>query len=155
MTNRSQSCKKSLGTAFQLITAFSREGPNKVYVQDKLREHGHEVSRLLNRGAHIYVCGEAANMARQVQATLIQILVDQRNMTAAAVDQLLKTMKNQKRYQVSNFFRCMMHHESFSSRGQVLNIHKLTHGSRKMFGENITRRLQAEPIQIVEERNDL
>lgn len=127
MANRSQSYRQSLGTTFQLITAFSREGPNKVYVQDRLREHGHDVSRLLNYGAHVYVCGEAANMARQVQATLIEILVDQRNMVAAEAEKILKTMKNQKQYQVSNYPRCRKQHEVLSIRGQLLNIHKLKH----------------------------
>lgn len=140
MTNRCQTYKQALGTTFQLITAFSREGPHKVYVQDRLREHAHEVSRLLNHGAHVYICGDAANMARQVRATLIQILVDQRNITAAEADQLLKTMKNQKLYQVRNCLQCRNTHEALPHSGQLLNIKKLTRVSRKMFGEGTTTR---------------
>lgn len=127
MTNCFQSYKQSLGSAFQLITAFSREGPDKVYVQDRLRDYGPEVSRLLNHGAHIYVCGDAANMARQVQATLNKILVDERNMVAAEADKLLKTMKSQKQYQVSDYSRCRKQHDALSSRRRPLNIHKLKH----------------------------
>ncbi len=44
-------------------TAFSRDGPSKVYVQQRIREQGALLWRLLDgEGAHVYVCGSASNM---------------------------------------------------------------------------------------------
>ena len=49
----------------QIITAFSRQGPRKVYVQDRIEELTDEVTNLLQSDASFYVCGSAA-MAREV-----------------------------------------------------------------------------------------
>lgn len=47
---------------------------HKVYVQDRLRESGQLVWRLLAAGAHFYVCGDAAHMAGAVEAALLSIV---------------------------------------------------------------------------------
>jgi len=60
--------------AINLHTAFSREGPQKVYVQQRLREVGGEVWRLMEAGGHFYVCGDAGSMAGAVEATLLDII---------------------------------------------------------------------------------
>lgn len=72
----SQHYKNVLGDNFELITAFSREGPNKVYVQHRLKERAKEVNELLEKKAYIYVCGDAANMAREVNTVLAQIIAE-------------------------------------------------------------------------------
>ena len=46
----------------------------KVYVQDRLRENGQLVWKLLQDGAHFYVCGDAAHMAGSVEQALLQII---------------------------------------------------------------------------------
>lgn len=58
-------------------TAWSRYNPsNKVYVQHRLREQGAIIADLiLHRGAHVYVCGDGMQMAKDVHQALIDILV--------------------------------------------------------------------------------
>ncbi|KAJ3343219.1 hypothetical protein HDU93_009203 [Gonapodya sp. JEL0774] len=58
----------------QVITAFSRETKQKVYVQHRILEHGAMVWDLLeNKKGHLYICGEAKNMAKDVQAVMQQL----------------------------------------------------------------------------------
>ncbi|MDA7418928.1 cytochrome P450 [Xenophilus arseniciresistens] len=60
-----------------LHTAFSRpgggSGPQKTYVQDRLREQADAVWQLLQQGAHIYVCGDGSRMEPDVRRTLADI----------------------------------------------------------------------------------
>ena len=58
----------------RLDVAFSRDQARKVYVQDRLREHGRELYGWLEGGAHLYVCGDAERMAPDVHAALIDII---------------------------------------------------------------------------------
>lgn len=58
------------GTLTRLDTAFSRDQRAKVYVQDRMREHGALLWSWLQDGAHFYVCGEASRMAKDVDRTL-------------------------------------------------------------------------------------
>ena len=41
----------------QLHVAFSRDGPEKVYVQHLLKQNADDVWKLLDEGGHLYVCG--------------------------------------------------------------------------------------------------
>lgn len=65
--------KKDLGTALDIDVAFSRAGPNKVYVQHRLAERGVEVKELLETG-NFYLCGDAAHMAKDVNIELNKLL---------------------------------------------------------------------------------
>ena len=47
---------------------------HKVYVQQRLREAGLQVWRMLQQGAHVYVCGDAGSMAAAVEAALLDII---------------------------------------------------------------------------------
>lgn len=100
-----QRYKNVLSDAFEFITAFSREGPEKVYVQHRLREHARAVSRLVSQGAHIYICGDANSMARQVNAALVQILVEQNNLSRSDAEKFLSDMKSRQQYQVSRLIK--------------------------------------------------
>ncbi|KAL8382771.1 hypothetical protein RB595_006516 [Gaeumannomyces hyphopodioides] len=91
--------KKTLGDKFELVTAFSREGPKKVYVQHRLKEMAKEINDLLAQKAYIYVCGDAANMAREVNAVLAQILAEQRGITEAKAEEIVKHMRAANQYQ--------------------------------------------------------
>lgn len=95
-----QEFQKDLGDKFSLITAFSREGTSKVYVQHRLKEHAKEVSDLLLQKAYFYVCGDAANMAREVNSTLAKILSEQRDIPESRAEEIVKGMRAANQYQV-------------------------------------------------------
>ncbi|TIB15839.1 hypothetical protein E3P92_01499 [Wallemia ichthyophaga] len=74
---------KELGDSFVMRTAVSRESEKKVYVQDHVWEAREELAdTILNKRAYIYICGEASNMARQVEETLQRILGEAKQGTA-------------------------------------------------------------------------
>ena len=60
----------------RLDTAFSRDQPEKIYVQHRMLESGKELWSWLQDGARIYVCGDSSRMARDVDAALRRILVE-------------------------------------------------------------------------------
>ncbi|XP_029076443.1 NADPH--cytochrome P450 reductase isoform X1 [Monodon monoceros] len=82
------------GALTQLNVAFSREQPQKVYVQHLLKRDREHLWKLIHDGgAHIYVCGDARNMARDVQNTFYDIVAEQGAMEhAQAVDYVKKLM---------------------------------------------------------------
>lgn len=80
--------------------AFSREGPKKVYVQHLLKERAEEINKLLEQKAYIYVCGDAANMAREVNTVLAQIISEQRGIPEAKAEEIVKNMRASNQYQV-------------------------------------------------------
>ncbi|KGQ01545.1 NADPH-cytochrome P450 reductase [Paracoccidioides lutzii Pb01] len=88
-----------LGSSLQIITAFSRETSQKVYVQHKLREHAELVNELLLQKGNFYVCGDAANMAREVNVVLGQIMAEQRGLAPEKGEELVKHMRNNGSYQ--------------------------------------------------------
>ena len=61
---------------FSVHAAFSREDPNKkVYVQDLVWSHGDELKRLvLTENAHVYICGDASRMSKDVFRTFGEII---------------------------------------------------------------------------------
>ncbi|KAK5003038.1 hypothetical protein LTR28_010663, partial [Elasticomyces elasticus] len=91
--------KEAMGDKFELITAFSRDGPKKVYVQHRMKEHAAEIDELLQQGAYIYVCGDAANMAREVNTIVGQIVAEQRGLPEAKGEQIVKAMRSSNQYQ--------------------------------------------------------
>ncbi|KAF4857147.1 NADPH--cytochrome P450 reductase [Colletotrichum siamense] len=91
--------KQALGDKFELVTAFSREGPKKVYVQHRLKERAEEINHLLEKKAYFYVCGDAANMAREVNTVLGQILSEQRGISEAKAEEIVKNMRAANQYQ--------------------------------------------------------
>lgn len=81
------------GFLTKLELAFSRDQRQKVYVQDRMREQGAHLWRWLEDGAHFAVCGDAGRMAKDVDATLREVVqthgrLDQ-DAAAAYVDQLV------------------------------------------------------------------
>ncbi|XP_006113360.2 NADPH--cytochrome P450 reductase isoform X1 [Pelodiscus sinensis] len=82
------------GALTQLNVAFSRDQAQKVYVQHLLKRNKEGVWRLIHEGnAHIYVCGDARNMARDVQNAFYEIVAEFGSMTQPqAVDYVKKLM---------------------------------------------------------------
>src|SRR5215212_9673524 len=64
---------KARGVLTRLSLAWSRDGEEKFYVQDRMREVGRELWSWIADGAHIYVCGDAQRMAKDVEHALIDI----------------------------------------------------------------------------------
>jgi sulfite reductase (NADPH) flavoprotein alpha-component len=58
----------------RLSLAWSRDGAQKFYVQDRMREAGAELWQWLAAGAHLYVCGDAKRMAKDVEAAVVDIV---------------------------------------------------------------------------------
>ncbi|KPN72262.1 assimilatory sulfite reductase (NADPH) flavoprotein subunit [Neisseria sp. 83E34] len=79
--------------------AWSRQGKEKVYVQHKLAEAAAEVWAWLQQGAHVYVCGDATRMARDVENTLLGIIAAQGKMSSDDAEDYLNEMRENKRYQ--------------------------------------------------------
>ena len=83
----------------QLHTAFSRDQEKKIYVQDRMLEEAKSMWRWLQDGANVYVCGDATHMARDVEAALHTIAVQQGNLDAEAAKDYIQQMKDDRRYQ--------------------------------------------------------
>ncbi|WP_343152516.1 assimilatory sulfite reductase (NADPH) flavoprotein subunit [Buchnera aphidicola] len=79
--------------------AWSRDQKEKIYVQHKIREHGLSVWEWIKSGAYIYVCGDAFNMAKEVEQTLLSIFEQYGNMNKKSAEEFLFTLRNKKRYQ--------------------------------------------------------
>jgi sulfite reductase (NADPH) flavoprotein alpha-component len=65
---------KTSGLLTRLSLAWSRDGEKKFYVQDRMREVGRELWTWLADGAHLYVCGDAKRMAKDVERALVDIV---------------------------------------------------------------------------------
>lgn len=89
-----------MGDQFEMHNAFSREGPNKVYVQHLLKQQGKIINELLEQKAYFYVCGDAANMAREVNSVLVQIIAEHRGKSEAKAEEIVKNMRAANQYQV-------------------------------------------------------
>lgn len=79
--------------------AFSRDGPEKVYVQHKMKEHAAEIDQLLQQKAFFYVCGDAAVMARDVNNLLIKIISEHRGVSEQKAEEVVKAMRASNQYQ--------------------------------------------------------
>jgi sulfite reductase (NADPH) flavoprotein alpha-component len=62
------------GVLTRLSLAWSRDGAEKFYVQDRMREVGAALWQWLAEGAHFYVCGDAKRMAKDVEAAMVDIV---------------------------------------------------------------------------------
>lgn len=86
------------GSLHRLDLAFSRDGAAKVYVQQRLREQGRELYAWLRDGAHLYVCGDASRMARDVHAALIDVAVTHGGQSPDQAREWLAGLLQQGRY---------------------------------------------------------
>lgn len=87
------------GVLSRIDLAWSRDQKEKIYVQDKLREQGAELWRWINDGAHIYVCGDANRMAKDVEQALLEVIAEFGAMDIEAADEFLSELRIERRYQ--------------------------------------------------------
>ncbi|MBA8104799.1 NADPH-dependent assimilatory sulfite reductase flavoprotein subunit [Citrobacter youngae] len=87
------------GVLSRIDMAWSRDQKEKIYIQDKLREQGAELWRWINDGAHIYVCGDANRMAKDVEQALLEVIAEFGAMDIEAADEFLSELRVERRYQ--------------------------------------------------------
>ncbi|WP_227734679.1 NADPH-dependent assimilatory sulfite reductase flavoprotein subunit [Yersinia proxima] len=87
------------GLLTRIDLAWSRDQAHKIYVQDKLREQGAELWNWIQQGAHIYVCGDANRMAKDVEQVLLDVVALHGAMDAEQADEYLSELRLARRYQ--------------------------------------------------------
>jgi len=87
------------GLLTNIDLAWSRDQQQKVYVQDKIRAKGAEVWRWIQEGAHIYVCGDANRMAKDVEQALLEVVAQYGGMDIETADEYLSELRIERRYQ--------------------------------------------------------
>ncbi|GBF99888.1 hypothetical protein Rsub_12684, partial [Raphidocelis subcapitata] len=86
------------GVISGLHTAFSRDGPSKVYVQDLIEQQGPKVWELLEAGAYIYVCGDARRMAPDVRRAFMAVAQKHGSRSEASAQNWMGSLMEGKRY---------------------------------------------------------
>ncbi len=83
----------------RLSLAWSRDGSEKTYVQDRMRENGAELWKWLEGGAHFYVCGDAKRMAKDVERAIIDVAASHGGKNPDEAVAYLAALKKAGRYQ--------------------------------------------------------
>jgi len=86
------------GSLTRLDVAFSRDTPEKVYVQHKIWDRRRDLVEWLDNGASFYVCGDAKNMAKDVRAALVAAFADVKSLSADAAEQAVAALERDTRY---------------------------------------------------------
>ncbi|GJE62827.1 Sulfite reductase [NADPH] flavoprotein alpha-component [Methylorubrum aminovorans] len=87
------------GSLTKIDVAFSRDQPEKIYVQDRIDQHAAEVVAWLDGGAHFYVCGDAKNMARDVRAAVVRAFESVKGLSHSDAEAHVASLERAKRYQ--------------------------------------------------------
>jgi sulfite reductase (NADPH) flavoprotein alpha-component len=90
---------RSAGFLTRLTLAWSRDDKEKIYVQHRMREVGRDLWSWINDGAHIYVCGDAQRMAKDVEAALVDVIAEHGGCTPPEAVKFLTDLKAKHRYQ--------------------------------------------------------
>jgi sulfite reductase (NADPH) flavoprotein alpha-component len=85
---------KATGLLTRLSLAWSRDGTEKFYVQDRMRQAGRELWAWLAEGAHFYVCGDAQRMAKDVERALVDVVAE---FGARSIDEAISFVTQLKR----------------------------------------------------------
>lgn len=86
------------GFLTRLDLAWSRDQQEKIYVQTRVLEHAAELVAWLDAGAHVYVCGDATRMAKDVDAALHTAIERAGGKTPAQAVEYVNALKAAKRY---------------------------------------------------------
>jgi sulfite reductase (NADPH) flavoprotein alpha-component len=87
------------GVLSRLDVAFSRDGPEKTYVQHRMLEQSRDLFAWLEDGAHFYVCGDEKAMASDVHRTLIEIVEREGGRSREAAEDYVRNLAAEHRYQ--------------------------------------------------------
>jgi len=90
---------KSAGVLTRLSLAWSRDAEEKFYVQDRMRQVGRDLWAWLAEGAHVYVCGDAQRMAKDVERALVDIVAQHGARTSDEAVAFVNELKKKGRYQ--------------------------------------------------------
>ena len=78
--------------------AFSRDTPEKIYVQHRIWEQRRDLVDWLDNGAYFYVCGDAKAMAKDVRGALVRAYADVKALSAEAAEQAVNDLDREHRY---------------------------------------------------------
>ena len=87
------------GHLHRLTLAWSRDGTEKIYVQHRMRQDGRDLWEWISRGAHIYVCGDALRMAKDVEKALIDVVAEHGKRSPEDAARFVNDLKKNDRYQ--------------------------------------------------------
>ena len=73
-------------------------GPDQSAVQHRMRENAKELFSWLEAGAHVYVCGDASRMAKDVDAALHEVIQTVASLTMEKAAEYVANLKTQNRY---------------------------------------------------------
>ena len=88
------------GALTNMSVAFSRDSPQKEYVQHRLLENAPEIYKWVEEGAHIYICGDMKKLAVDVQAAFVKIIEKQGVMKKEQAQEYVDNLQKEKRYQL-------------------------------------------------------
>jgi sulfite reductase (NADPH) flavoprotein alpha-component len=86
------------GQLHRIDLAFSRDQAEKLYVQHRLLEQGRRVYEWLESGAHLYVCGDANRMAKDVHKALVAVVAEHGARSSEDAEAWLSQLIQQGRY---------------------------------------------------------
>jgi sulfite reductase (NADPH) flavoprotein alpha-component len=89
---------QSAGLLNRLDLAFSRDQEEKIYVQDRMREHGAELFTWLEQGGYFFVCGDAYHMAKDVDKALHDVIAEHGKLSEQQAVDYVNQLKKDKRY---------------------------------------------------------
>jgi len=87
------------GHLSRLTLAWSRDSSEKIYVQHRMRQDGRDLWDWIGQGAHIYVCGDALRMAKDVERALIDVVAEHGKRSPEDAARFVADLKKNDRYQ--------------------------------------------------------
>ncbi|GIU19045.1 sulfite reductase [NADPH] flavoprotein alpha-component [Shewanella colwelliana] len=87
------------GSLTRLDSAFSRDQAHKIYVQHRITERGEALWQWLENGAHLYICGDAERMAKDVHQALLEVVKQFGGKDDEQAAAYLEALRSDKRYQ--------------------------------------------------------
>ncbi|VFP82234.1 NADPH-dependent assimilatory sulfite reductase flavoprotein subunit [Candidatus Erwinia haradaeae] len=87
------------GLLTHIDLAWSRDQEHKIYVQDRIYTRGEEIWNWIQDGAHLYICGNASHMAKDVEKALLKIIEKFGKMDIKTADDFLNDLRIEHRYQ--------------------------------------------------------